>query len=35
MSAKTVGEEAAQTVAPSQGIRLVVVYLLIPLILLI
>ena len=35
MSAKTVNEEAAQTVSPRQWIRLVVVYLLIPLILLI
>ena len=35
MSAKTVSEEAAQTVSPRQWIRLVVVYLLIPLILLI
>ena len=35
MSAKTVTEEAAQTVSPRQWIRLVVVYLLIPLILLI
>ena len=33
MSAKTVSEEAAQTVSPRQWIRLVVVYLLIPLIL--
>ena len=33
MSAKTVNEEAAQTVSPRQWIRLVVVYLLIPLIL--
>jgi len=33
MSAKTVNEEAAQTVSPPQWIRLVVVYLLIPLIL--
>ena len=33
MSAKTVNEEAAQTVTPRQWIRLVVVYLLIPLIL--
>ena len=35
MSAKTVSEEAAQTASPRQWIRLVVVYLLIPLILLI
>jgi len=35
LSAKTVSEEAAQTVSLRQGIRLVVVYLLIPLILLI
>ena len=35
MSAKTVNEEAAQTVSPRQWIRLVVAYLLIPLILLI
>lgn len=35
MSAKTVSEETAQTVSPRQWIRLVVVYLLIPLILLI
>jgi len=35
MSAKTVNEEAAQSVSPRQWIRLVVVYLLIPLILLI
>lgn len=35
MSAKTVNDEAAQTVSPRQWIRLVVVYLLIPLILLI
>ncbi len=35
MSAKTVSEEAAQTVSPRQWIGLVVVYLLIPLILLI
>lgn len=35
MSAKMVNEEAAQTVSPRQGIRLVVVYLLIPAILLI
>ena len=35
MSAKTVSEEAAQTVSPRQWIRLIVVYLLIPLILLI
>jgi protein-S-isoprenylcysteine O-methyltransferase Ste14 len=35
MSAKTVSEESAQTVSPRQWIRLVVVYLLIPLILLI
>jgi protein-S-isoprenylcysteine O-methyltransferase Ste14 len=35
MSVKTVSEEAAQTVSPRQWIRLVVVYLLIPLILLI
>ena len=33
MSTKTVNEEAAQTVSPRQWIRLVVVYLLIPLIL--
>nr|NIU10729.1 isoprenylcysteine carboxyl methyltransferase [Phycisphaerae bacterium]NIW44044.1 isoprenylcysteine carboxyl methyltransferase [Gammaproteobacteria bacterium] len=33
MSAKTVNEEAAQTVSPRQWIRLVVVYLLIPVIL--
>ena len=35
MSAKTVSEEAAQTVSPRQWIRLVVAYLLIPVILLI
>jgi protein-S-isoprenylcysteine O-methyltransferase Ste14 len=35
MSAKTVSEEAVQTASPSQWIRLVVVYLLIPLILLV
>jgi protein-S-isoprenylcysteine O-methyltransferase Ste14 len=35
MSKKTVSEEAAQTVSPRQWIRLVVVYLLIPLILLV
>jgi hypothetical protein len=35
MSAKTVSEEAAQTASPRQWIRLVVAYLLIPLILLI
>jgi protein-S-isoprenylcysteine O-methyltransferase Ste14 len=35
MSAKKVSEEAAQTVSPRQWIRLVVVYLLVPLILLI
>jgi len=35
MSAKTVREEVAQTVSPRQWIRLVVVYLLIPLILLV
>ncbi len=35
MSAKTVSEEAAQTVSPRQWVRLVVVHLLIPLILLI
>ncbi|QKX15536.1 isoprenylcysteine carboxylmethyltransferase family protein [Microbulbifer sp. YPW1] len=35
MSEKTVNEEAAQTVSPRQWIRLVVVYLLIPLVLLI
>ena len=35
MSAKTVNEEAAQTVSPRQWIRLVVVYLLIPLFLLV
>ncbi|NKB33957.1 MAG: DUF1295 domain-containing protein [Pseudomonadales bacterium] len=33
MSAKTVNEEAAQTISPRQWIRLVVVYLLIPLVL--
>jgi uncharacterized membrane protein AbrB (regulator of aidB expression) len=32
MSVKTVNEEATQTVSPRQWIRLVVVYLLIPLI---
>ncbi|MDH3811549.1 MAG: hypothetical protein OEU60_07565 [Gammaproteobacteria bacterium] len=35
MSAKIVSEEAAPTASPRQGIRLIVVYLLIPLILLI
>ena len=35
MSAKTVSEETAQTASPRQWIRVVVVYLLIPLILLI